>query len=417
MSTEPPFTPPPKDDELTESNTQSGNPYQSPELQPIPVLRTRTTRTSVVVDRYDNLDLTASSNVDQWSLRGKIKGWGKYYFLAGTHTEQITEILPGLFFASCPRPNNFAGFLTKMTQENRQLGIIVCCVEDHEFQKNGGPVMEGRKIDQHYRFPYGALNPQFAKDYEYDRLPIVDTTVEVTVEALYEKVNNIICRLDQGQSALVHCKDGMGRSGIVTWCTVLAKGIPATDDMPAIPHPTPLEAVSYIASLRPQISRKEHHFAKAYEFYKHLQVQRRAQPVNFEEKLKVIIDHLKLNMKNQKHLDFWKQQSHDGSKIPARILKIMQLLNPYIQQYGDAFVVKFPEDRRDSVKIFDDIIKEMSEIIHDKSTISRSRKLLMTHLSTLLDSPLAITTNQKNIEFLLKDVGALEPNNNRPSKR
>lgn len=72
-----------------------------------------------------------------------------------------------------------------------------------------------------------------------ESFPIPDGGVPASAEAVASLVSNVLEALAQGQTVVIHCRGGLGRSGLVAGCVLAARGTPAG------------EAISIVRKARP----------------------------------------------------------------------------------------------------------------------------------------------------------------------
>ena len=92
--------------------------------------------------------------------------------------------------------------------------VLVCLLEDHELARYGIP---------------GLIEAARAHDLEVLRLPIPDGGVLPGLEPVRELVEQITVRVDAGQPVVVHCAGGLGRTGTVAGCWLVAQGVSADE--------------------------------------------------------------------------------------------------------------------------------------------------------------------------------------------
>jgi predicted protein tyrosine phosphatase len=61
--------------------------------------------------------------------------------------------------------------------------------------------------------------------------PIPDGGVPASVERAASVVSNVLDALGEGQTVVIHCRGGLGRSGLIAGCVLVARGTPAGEAM------------------------------------------------------------------------------------------------------------------------------------------------------------------------------------------
>jgi protein-tyrosine phosphatase len=67
-----------------------------------------------------------------------------------------------------------------------------------------------------------------ARDLEFLNFPIHDLSVPASRAAAFQLLERLHKMLDSGQSIAVHCRQGIGRSGLVTACLLTMSGLAPT---------------------------------------------------------------------------------------------------------------------------------------------------------------------------------------------
>ncbi len=102
-------------------------------------------------------------------------------------------------------------------EEEYKANVLVSLMEDHEYRG--------------YRIPE-LLKQDRIGDIEVLRFAIQDMDVprEAESERFEATIREIIQRLEQGQNVVVHCRGGLGRTGTVAACVLIALGHHSADE-------------------------------------------------------------------------------------------------------------------------------------------------------------------------------------------
>ncbi len=87
--------------------------------------------------------------------------------------------------------------------------ILITLLEEHELEdikiSNLGKVAEAQGIKS-------------------IRFPIKDRSIPTSIDDFINLINNILKLVKEGQTVVIHCKAGLGRTGTVTACCLVALG-------------------------------------------------------------------------------------------------------------------------------------------------------------------------------------------------
>jgi hypothetical protein len=87
---------------------------------------------------------------------------------------------------------------------------FVLLVEDHELERFGVPDIAAAFADA---------------GIELRRFPIVDMSVPTDANAFRRLIRDIVARLENGRNVVIACRGGLGRTGTVAACTLIAAGM------------------------------------------------------------------------------------------------------------------------------------------------------------------------------------------------
>jgi protein-tyrosine phosphatase len=118
---------------------------------------------------------------------------------------------------------------------------LVLLVEDRELVRFGVPEMEKACA---------------AADIELRRFPIVDVNVPSDPDAFRRLIQFILSRLKASRNVVIACRGGLGRTGVVAACTLIAAGLDpeaAIETVRSARHGTiqTLEQEAYVRAYRP----------------------------------------------------------------------------------------------------------------------------------------------------------------------
>ncbi|OZH55646.1 hypothetical protein AFK68_03270 [Hydrocoleum sp. CS-953] len=92
--------------------------------------------------------------------------------------------------------------------------ILITLLEEHELEEiqisNLGKVAEAQGIKS-------------------IRFPIKDRSIPTSIYDFINLINNILKVVTEGQTVIIHCKAGLGRTGTVTACCLVALGYSAVE--------------------------------------------------------------------------------------------------------------------------------------------------------------------------------------------
>lgn len=127
--------------------------------------------------------------------------------------DDVPALAPGrLGTSGCP--GTFRGLEVDLASV-REAGVdvVFCLLEDRDFRAWGVP----RLLDAYARAGLAV-----------DRHPIRDFSVP-TLDAMTIAVDRLDGELRAGRTALVHCAAGIGRTGTLTACLLIRRGLTARD--------------------------------------------------------------------------------------------------------------------------------------------------------------------------------------------
>ena len=91
---------------------------------------------------------------------------------------------------------------------------IVCLIEAHEF-----PEMQIERLREQ----------SVTRGMHFIGFPIADVSIPPDVEPFFHLIVDICRRLAAGETVLIHCKGGLGRTGIVAAACLMLLGMPAAE--------------------------------------------------------------------------------------------------------------------------------------------------------------------------------------------
>ncbi len=120
---------------------------------------------------------------------------------------KIASFAQGSLFAS-PRPDgaNLTGSLEQITSAN--VRKVVCLLESEELQTLGLASLQAQCLTHHIEFIH---------------FPITDFGVPA-LESLCDIINEVQQTLLSGRNTLIHCRGGIGRTGTLCSCIMIANG-------------------------------------------------------------------------------------------------------------------------------------------------------------------------------------------------
>jgi len=129
--------------------------------------------------------------------------------------------------------------------------LLITLLEEHEFQD--------------LRM-FGFIERVKRYDMDHIWFPIPDTSVPRNMSRFANLITRIIDALSNGQTVVVHCMAGLGRSGLVAASCLTALGL------------TPAQAISLVRSVRPRAidPKEQESFVAAFNSYVRGSVQRRS---------------------------------------------------------------------------------------------------------------------------------------------
>ena len=128
--------------------------------------------------------------------------------------------LPAGRLAVMPRPRG-DDWLSDEVSSWRDAGLntIVSLLESHEVKELG--LIEERALC-------------LAAGIEFVSFPIVDRGVPASVHEMVRLVDNLVAAIGRGSAIGVHCRAGIGRSGLMVACVLSRLGVPEKEVFPSI---------------------------------------------------------------------------------------------------------------------------------------------------------------------------------------
>jgi len=114
------------------------------------------------------------------------------------------------------------------------LETIVCLLESHEVREL--ELTEERSLCE-------------TRGIEFLSFPITDRGVPASVRDTVTLVETIISRFQRGTAVGVHCRAGIGRSGLISACVLLKLGMPFQEVFPTLSRARGLEVPDTLAQV------------------------------------------------------------------------------------------------------------------------------------------------------------------------
>ncbi len=99
------------------------------------------------------------------------------------------------------------------------IDTVVCLLETHEVRELG--LNEERALCE-------------TQGIEFLSFPIPDRGTPRSVLATADLVDDLVLRLGRGNGVAIHCRAGIGRSGLITGCVLLDLGVPPHEVFPVL---------------------------------------------------------------------------------------------------------------------------------------------------------------------------------------
>lgn len=146
----------------------------------------------------------------------------------------VREVEP-VRLAQMPRPRGGNWLSDEVSAWDRAtLETIVCLLEPHEVREL--ELMEERSLCE-------------ARGIQLLSFPIPDRGVPASVRDTLTLVETLVSRLRHGTAAGVHCRAGIGRSGIISACVLLKLGVPFQEVFPMLSRTRGLEVPDTLAQV------------------------------------------------------------------------------------------------------------------------------------------------------------------------
>lgn len=131
----------------------------------------------------------------------------------------IASVEP-LHLAMMPRPRAGDWLVDEIAGwRDAGIGLVISLLEHHEANELG-LLAEAEECNKH--------------GIEFISFPIVDRSVPSSYRDVRALVARIVTALQSNQSVGIHCRAGIGRSGLVAACVLLELGLPFADVFPAL---------------------------------------------------------------------------------------------------------------------------------------------------------------------------------------
>ncbi|MGD1704508.1 cyclin-dependent kinase inhibitor 3 family protein [Dapis sp. BLCC M229] len=138
-------------------------------------------------------------------------------------TPEVVKLKGKIGMTLAPGKKNFGMHLDWDRDLNKDLlrlrldyetDILITLLEEHELEdiqiSNLGKVAEAQGIKS-------------------IRFPIKDQSIPTSIDDFINLINNILKVVTEGQTVVIHCKAGLGRTGTVTACCLVALGYSAVE--------------------------------------------------------------------------------------------------------------------------------------------------------------------------------------------
>ncbi|MGH8467798.1 MAG: protein-tyrosine phosphatase family protein [Gammaproteobacteria bacterium] len=137
--------------------------------------------------------------------------------------------------ALLPRPRGGDWLPDEISAWDRAtLETIVCLLEPHEVREL--ELTEERSLCE-------------ARGIQLLSFPIPDRGVPASVRDTLTLVETLVSRFRRGRAAGVHCRAGIGRSGLITACVLLKLGVPFQEVFPILSRARRLEVPDTLAQV------------------------------------------------------------------------------------------------------------------------------------------------------------------------
>jgi protein-tyrosine phosphatase len=124
-------------------------------------------------------------------------------------TSDVTGLPGSIGMMAAPGVNRDLDRDLDALREKHKASLLITLVGDHEIEFL-------RLTDLRERAA--------ARGIEALRFPIIDGSVPASMEAFIDLVRRILAEAEQGRTIIVHCWAGLGRTGLLAACCLVARG-------------------------------------------------------------------------------------------------------------------------------------------------------------------------------------------------
>lgn len=160
--------------------------------------------------------LTTSINI-RWLIEGRWTSYSHPYSIDKIHHANLGAALLGLGMCPGRQSGNWRRSLDLDLRviQSEHISVILCCFSTQELEELESP-----------------LFPKYKEaGLEVIHFPITDKWVPSDTDAFIGVIDTLCSRMALGQSILIHCEGGKGRTGLVAVCLLLALEVQLSEAM------------------------------------------------------------------------------------------------------------------------------------------------------------------------------------------